>query len=231
MKAAVVNFSGNVGKSTVARHLLAPHINDAEVIPVESINSDGTQDEALRGKQFAELGEVLAILDNAVVDVGSSNIEDFVVQMRKYSGSHEDFDVFVVPTVPAKKQQRDTISTIDALSGLGISASKIRVLFNQVEPDQQVERVFAGLFEYHAVEKNFTLHAEAVIHVNEIFPRLNGSDQTIAAILADKADLKKLLNSAKDAEEKLRISRLIATRRLAVGVAQELDAAFMALMR
>jgi hypothetical protein len=231
VKAAVVNFSGNVGKSVTARHLLAPRIDEAQVIPVESINSDGTQDETLRGKQFAELGEVLAILDNAVVDVGSSNIEDFVVQMRKYSGSHEDFDFFVVPTVPAQKQQRDTISTIDALSALGIPATKIRVLFNQVEADQQIERVFAGLFEYHAAEKNFTLHADAIIHVNEIFPRLNGSNQTIAGILSDKTDLKKLLNAAKDAEDKLNISRRIAIRRLAVGVAQELDAAFAALMR
>lgn len=178
MKIAVVNFSGNVGKSTVAHHLLAPRMHDAEVIPVESINSDesdGTQDEEpLRGKQFAEIGEVLAILDDAVVDVGSSNIEDFVVQMKKYRGSHEDFDFFVVPTVPAKKQQRDTISTIEALAGMGVPPTKIRVLFNQVEPEQQVERVFGGIFDYHAAEKNFTLRSDAVMHMNEIYPRLNG---------------------------------------------------------
>ena len=55
MKVAVINFSGNVGKSTVARHLLAPRLNNAEVIPVESINSDGTDETAIRGKQFGEL--------------------------------------------------------------------------------------------------------------------------------------------------------------------------------
>ena len=34
MKVSVINFSGNVGKSTVARHLLSPRLNNATVIPV-----------------------------------------------------------------------------------------------------------------------------------------------------------------------------------------------------
>lgn len=40
MKLAVINFSGNVGKTTVARHLLAPRIPGCQVVAVESINAD-----------------------------------------------------------------------------------------------------------------------------------------------------------------------------------------------
>ena len=40
MKVAVINFSGNVGKSTIARHLLTPRIEGAELISIESINAD-----------------------------------------------------------------------------------------------------------------------------------------------------------------------------------------------
>ena len=40
MKLAVINFSGNVGKTTVARHLLAPRIPGCQVVSVESINAD-----------------------------------------------------------------------------------------------------------------------------------------------------------------------------------------------
>lgn len=39
MKIAVLNFSGNVGKSTIARHLLLPRIPGAELIAIESINA------------------------------------------------------------------------------------------------------------------------------------------------------------------------------------------------
>lgn len=102
-KLVVMNFSGNVGKSTVARHLLSPRVNNATLIAVESINSDGSQDEAVRGRQFGELIEALAVLDDVVVDVGASNVEDFIGQMKQYRGSHEDFDFFVIPTVPKTK--------------------------------------------------------------------------------------------------------------------------------
>lgn len=230
MKIGVINFSGNVGKSTVARHLLAPRMNNAQIIAVESINSDGTEDEAIRGKQFGELTEALSVLDNVVVDIGASNVEDFISRMKQYRGSHEDFDYFVVPTVGKPKQQRDTISTIDALAELGVPAKKIRVVFNMVEIDEAPERLFSGLFEYQAEEKSFTLRPDAVIHVNDIYGKLRGSEQSIAEILNDPTDLKEMLKAAKDSEEKLRISRLIGVKRLAAGVTEELDAVFKTLL-
>jgi hypothetical protein len=231
MKIAVINFSGNVGKSTVARHLLAPRMNNAQVISIESINSDGTQDEAIRGKQFGDLIEAMALMDDAVVDIGASNVEDLINQMKQYRGSHEDFDYFVVPTVSKHKQQRDTISTIEALTEIGVPAKKIRLVFNMVELDETPERVFSGLFEYHASEKGFTLKPDAVIHINDIYGKLKGSEQSIADILKDPTDLKEQLKATKEPEEKLRISRLIGVKRLAAGVSEELDAVFKSLLK
>lgn len=231
MKIGVINFSGNVGKSTVARHLLAPRMNNAQIISVESINSDGTEEDAVRGKQFGDLIEAIALMDNVVVDIGASNVEDFISRMAQYRGSHEDFDYFVIPTVGKQKQQRDTISTIDALTDLGIPAKKIRVVFNMVEIEDAPERVFSGIFEYAAAEKTFTLRPEAVIHMNDIYGKLRGSEQTIADILNDPADLKEQLKTAKDADEKLRISRQIGVKRLAAGVTEELNAVFKALLK
>ena len=144
MKVAVINFSGNVGKTTIARHLLAPRIDGAELIAVESINADEGQGHALRGKQFGELQEYLQTVDNVVVDIGASNVEDLLALMRKYRGSHEDFDYFVIPTVPALKQQQDTIATLTELARLGIPASKLRVVFNQVEDGADVASATAS---------------------------------------------------------------------------------------
>ena len=68
MKIAVINFSGNVGKSTVARHLLAPRLDGAEVIAIESINSDDREKSgALRGAQFDELQEQMMKIGRAHV--------------------------------------------------------------------------------------------------------------------------------------------------------------------
>ena len=231
MKVAVINFSGNVGKSTVARHLLAPRLNNAEVIPVESINSDGTDETAIRGKQFGELQEYLQTLDDAVIDIGASNVEDFVKLMKQYKGSHEDFDFFVVPTVPATKQQRDTISTVEALANLGVPAKKIRLLFNMVDLDESPERIFSGLFEYQRESKSFTLKPEAVIHVNDIYGKLKGSKTGIREILADETDYKERIKTAKDADEKLHFAQMLSIKRLAAGVSEELDAVFKALLK
>lgn len=231
MKVAVINFSGNVGKSTVARHLLAPRLNNAEVIPVESINSDGTDETAIRGKQFGELQEYLQTLDDAVIDIGASNVEDFVKLMKQYKGSHEDFDFFVVPTVPATKQQRDTISTVEALANLGVPAKKIRLLFNMVDLEESPERIFSGLFEYQHESKSFTLKPEAVIHVNDIYGKLKGSKTGIREILADETDYKERIKTAKDADEKLHFAQMLSIKRLAAGVSEELDAVFKALLK
>jgi hypothetical protein len=231
MKVAVINFSGNVGKSTVARHLLAPRLNDATVIPVESINSDGTQDTAIKGRQFGDLQEALALLEDAVVDVGASNVEDFIGLMKQYKGSHDDFDFFVVPTVPRSKQQRDTISTIDALAEIGVPGKKIRLVFNMVELDDAPERVFFGLFEYHRSARNFTLRQDAVMHANEIYERIKNSDQSIRSILNDPTDFKEKIRTTTDADEKLHFAQLLAIKRLAHGVSEELDAVFRTLFK
>jgi hypothetical protein len=232
MKIAVINFSGNVGKSTIARHLVAPRLNNARVIAIESINSDeGIQDGTIRGNQFGELLDVLVQLDDVVVDIGASNVEDFVKLMSQYRGSHEDFDYYIVPTVSKTKQQRDTIATIDALADLGIPAKKIRLVFNMVEHEENVEQVFSSLFQYQADQKNFTLKPGAVLRVNEIYNKLNGSQSTIAGILADTTDFKEQLKATTDSAEKLRLSRLIGIKRLAAGVAEELDAVYKTLLK
>lgn len=229
MKIAVINFSGNVGKSTISRHLLAPRLNDATIIPVESINSDGSQDDAIRGKQFGELQEALALMDNAVVDVGSSNVEVFVQLMKQYRDSHEEFDYFVVPTTSPDKQQRDTISTIDALAGIGVPASRICLVFNMVEFDETPQRTFAGLFKFHEVAKNFTLHPNAVIHVNDIYGKLKNANRSVLDILNDSTDFKEKIKSSKDSEEKVQLAQMLGIKRLAAGVSEELDAVFKTL--
>ena len=109
MKVAVLNFSGNVGKTTISGQLLKPRMGDAPIYSIESINagadSDGLKVEKMKGKKFGTLIDELMLIDSAVVDVGASNVEDFLKLMQQHSGSHEDFDYFVIPLVKEKKVQ------------------------------------------------------------------------------------------------------------------------------
>ena len=146
MKICVINFSGNVGKSIVSQHLLKPRIENSNIISVESINSDGTNDEKIKGKRFTDIMNRVLDIQNVIVDVGASNVEDFLQQMKKSIGSQDDFDYFVVPTIFKNKQITDTVATIDTLNDIGIEKERIKVIFNMLDEDSNLLYDFKEVF-------------------------------------------------------------------------------------
>ncbi|MFZ4701366.1 MAG: StbB family protein [Candidatus Methylumidiphilus sp.] len=233
MKVVVMNFSGNVGKTTVAGHLLKPRMGNAPIFSVESINVDASADgldvEKMKGKKYGNLVQELMKLDDAIVDVGASNVEEFIKLMQQYDSSHEEFDYFVIPVVKEKKQQADTINTIQALKRLGIAKNKIRVVFNKAEVDDEIEEEFQSILGYANQEKSFVANPKAVIHVNEVFERMKEVGKSLGDITADPTDYRAKLREAKDDDEKDHCVRMVALKRLGVTANKNLDAAFSAI--
>lgn len=229
MKLAVVNFSGNVGKSTVARHLLVPRIPGCQLVAVESINADEGQPTTIRGRQFAQLQEYLQTVSDVVVDVGASNVEDLLALMRRYSGSHTDFDAFIVPTVPARKQQQDTAATLAELARIGVPPERIRLVFNQVDDDTPMEMVFETLLAYCAASGQAEPNTAACMRFNEVYARVRGTDRSLVDLAADTTDYKAAIALADSTRDKLALAQRLATQRLARGVIAELEACFAAL--
>lgn len=225
-KVAVLNFSGNVGKSTVARHVLMGRMDDPAYIAVESINADEGEGDTVRGKQWGQLQEELMMMDSAVVDVGASNVEDFIKLVQQYRGSHEEFDLFVVPVVAESKQIRDTIATIDALHAIGVPSKKIRVVFNRLEVDETVEDNFWPLIAYHQDKARYTLREEAVIGYSELYHKMRTHRMTIEDLMADDTNWRAKLKEAKTDAEKQRAAAMISMRRLAITAKENLDAVF-----
>lgn len=229
MKLAVINYSGNVGKTTVARHLLAPRIPDCQVVAVESINADEGQPVTIRGRQFAQLQEFLQSVDNVVIDIGASNVEELIKLMRRYRGSQEDFDGFIVPAVPARKQQQDTAATLAELARIGVPPERLRLVFNQVDDDSPVERAFTTLLAYCASSGVVRPDQAACIPFNEVYALVRGNGQSLAELAQDPTDYKAEIAKAESQADKITLARQLATRRLARGVIPELDACFDAL--
>jgi hypothetical protein len=235
MKVAVINYSGNVGKSTVAGHLLKPRLNAAPIFSIESINqgaeADGLDVEMMKGKKFGHLINEMMPLDDAIVDVGASNVEDFLKYMQQQAGSHEDFDYFVVPVVNEKKAQADSVNTIRALGSLGIGQKKIRVVFNKMDTDESVAEEFPSLLGLAAKEKGFTVDTDAVIHLNEVYERLKSVGKSLSDISADPIDYRVKFKEATDPKEKDRCLNMVALKRLAVTANKNLDDVFIALFK
>lgn len=231
MKVCVLNFSGNVGKSTVAAHLLQPRLQ-AQVFSVESLNldaeSDGVDVARLRGRQFGELQQRLMKLEDAIVDVGSSNIEEFLKLMQHYADSQEEFDFFLVPVVKDAKQQADTVNTIRALRAIGVPASKIRVVINKVETDDDLRTDFAAIYGFCETGAA-TLNDGAVIFANEVFAGLKALQMTIGDLNGDQTDYRQKLREALSEDDQDAAINMIAMKRLAKTCIKNLDAAYAAL--
>lgn len=234
MKIAVINFSGNVGKTTVAKQLLAPRLK-AQEYTVETINAGASDhdvsSERIKGSQFSGLHDTLMRMDSAIVDIGASNVEEFLKQMTQFAGSHEEFDYFVVPVVAEKKQQTDTVNTINTLNSLGVPAQKIRVLFNKVDADDvdNLESIFPVVLGYIEVEKKAVYRPGSVIHANALFDRLRALEKGVSELMADETDYRANLKQATSEDDKQMAVSMISAKRLAVSAHRNLDDAYQAL--
>ena len=235
MKIAVINLSGNVGKTTVSAHLLKPRMGDAPIFSIESVNADASADglevEKMRGKKFGELQEKLMTLDSAIIDVGSSNVEDFLKFMQQYAGSHIEFDLFVIPVVKDKKQQGDTVKTIRALGALGVPPERIVTVFNKVQVDETVATDFEAFVGLEKLEHSFTLRHEAVIYENEVFDLLKTVGKSLGEVTTDKTDYRAKLRTLTTDTEKENCVRMVAIQRLAVTANKNLDAVYSAIIQ
>lgn len=234
MKVAVLNYTGTVGKTTIAAHLLSPRMNNAPIFAIETINETaeglGVDVEKIRGEKFRDLFKKLMMLDDAIIDVGASNVEAFLDGMVKFEDSHLEFDCFIVPVTAGSKEQKETISIIATLADFGIPAEKIRIVFNRVEAD--VAEEFGPILNFAKKQKNCIANPDAAIFENELFDMLSVKKITIGDALGDETDYKaKARELGKDGDAKLKThySDMHVIKSLSKSVNRNLDAVFAAL--
>lgn len=234
MKVAVLNYTGTVGKTTIAAHLLSPRMNNAPIFAIETVNETaenvGLDVEKIRGEKFRDLFKKLLLIDDAIIDVGASNVEAFLDGMVKFEDSHVEFDFFVIPLTSGSKEQKETIAMVATLADFGIPAEKIRLLFNRVESD--VTEEFTPVINYVKKNKSCIANLDAAIFENELFDMLTVKKLSIADVLADETDYKakaRELGKDGDAKQKSHYSDMHIIKSLAKSVNRNLDTVFAAL--
>ncbi|MGG6325198.1 StbB family protein [Vibrio cholerae] len=233
LKIAIMNNSGNVGKSMICDNLLRTRIPNADVVKIETINSDGTMDATVAAKNIKQVFDRIDESDISLIDVGASNIETFMDNLVKLNGAHEDIDFYIIPTTPRPKQQVDTIKTIERLLDMGVDADNIRVIFNFYDPDVSVKELYPVIFESDLVKELGLnkIQNQFTITENPVFDMLAEIGYSFIEIANDERDFKALIRATENKEERSTLSHLRSAQRLAQGFIKELDSTFNKLMK
>ncbi|HBO3267986.1 TPA: StdB protein [Pseudomonas aeruginosa] len=232
MKILVGNYSGSVGKTVAATHLLKPRMPDATIFAVETINQSASdlgvaEVEQLQGKRFGELLERLVLEDSAIIDVGASNIEPFLEAMTRFAGAVDEFDLFVVPVTAEQKAWQESLKTVEALLSIGADPSKIRLLPNRIENDP-IEEIPA-IFKY-AKSKKVWANPEAFIYESEIFGYLAAKKLSFDTLIDEDTDYRALARQEADPEKAKEYARMYRWQKLAIPVRNNLDECYQTLV-
>lgn len=228
LKLAVLNNSGNVGKSMICDVLLKPRIPNCEVIKIETINSDGTDDSKMSAKEIDDIFEKINDHDVCLLDIGASNIELFIQNMKKLDGAIEDIDYFFIPTTTSAKQQQDTNSTILTLIGMGVDPNYIKVIFNYYDPEITIERQYPVIFTSETCEmlELVNIDNQFTIEESQVFEFLSRTGLSFGEIVNDDREFKQLIRQTKDKEQRALLSLEQMTQRFAKGFDKKLNDTF-----
>ena len=226
MKIMVMNSSGSVGKSTIARELLYPRMEDTMIIEVETVNKSSKDFPGVSvwqfraGDNFDELYMKIIEHQNIIVDVGASQLGEFWRQIDDFAGVDTLFDLFVVPTAPTDKAMADTYKTIRFLRESGIEDEKIKVIFNQVRRSVEVD--FEPL-----LRADFDFDMDLWIKNSKLFTDLGLIKKTIRDVYHPDLDVyKERILAVKDPKEKVILVKSDVANRMAHKVAADFDDLF-----
>lgn len=229
MKVVIINYTGTVGKTTIAANLLSPRMHGAPIYAIESINETaqelGLDVEKLGGSKFRELFKKLMMEDQAIIDVGASNVEAFMANLSGFEEAHDEIDYYVVPVTSGTKEQKETTTLIGTLTAMDIPAHKIRLVFNRVKSD--VESEFPIVISFHERANSFRLNPQCAIFETELFDALSVKQISLSSLLADETDYKTMLkDKSASMQDREFWSDMYGLRLLARGVNRKLDAVF-----
>lgn len=234
---AAVTVTGKVGKSTVVNDLLAPRMPSAKVFRLETINLSGKSNGEvmeLKGKDFVKLQNELSKTNSAIVDIGASNIESFLLAMSQQPGSHESYDSFLIP-IEATSAKADAIDefikTVTILHNLGVEPERIKVVFNKLANDGDLEYEMRKVIKFHEMEGWFTLDLRAVIHESPAFAALSEVEKTFKEMLEDTTNYRQEFRNTPVEKEarRLELTKLMRAQSAVRPVQQEFDIVFNAL--
>lgn len=213
-KIAVINFSGNVGKTTIARQLLGPGtLPGVRRIVIENINATaGNENDVHKSALFLDIAAEIGAVDDEqhfVLDLGASAVLDVIDKLHMLRSTRNEMDRWIIPTVAKEKQLADTISTILHLTTqFKLKPERIVVVANIVEDVDNFAVDFAPVIETCRLQ-GIKFCTQAIL-ASDAFPQMADREGTIIEYADAEIDFKskiRELNAAGDKDGALEASR------------------------
>lgn len=233
MKIAVLNYNGSAGKTTMAHYLLVPRMPNAKFYSIESINQSASDlgaknVEQFKGKQAGDLIESLVLDDDAVVDIGASNIESLMEAMSRFAGSEAEFDLYLIPVTADQKSWEESLRTVEMLAEIGVPADNILLLPNKIKED--AEKEIPAVFTYVKRSKKAKIKPDTFVFESEIYTYLTARKLNFATLLDDTKDYRALAKAETDPEKRKEYARMVRWTMMARPVQTNLDEVFASIM-
>jgi hypothetical protein len=226
MKILIMHNSGNVGKSLITREVFYQNFggNNKMVLEIESRNASSSSFNMQvkridfdKPTALQDLTQYGIIFDDYILDVGSSEIKEFLNAIEKTKEIFDEFDMIVVPTIKDQKIIPDTKKTMMIIRLLGYE-DKMQVLFNRITNPSTIEEDFESLFTWAKKEK-FNLNPNLYLaDYTESTNDLIKEKQLSSEILNDEIDYRALAikyHQECDAENSRKASNKLLTQRIA----------------
>lgn len=194
LKIVCLSLTGKVGKSTVVNNILSPRMPTAIIYRLETINESGLTDAEvvkMKGRDFVQLQNKLAKVTSAIVDVGVTNIESFLIALGQQHDAQMDFDYFVIPveaTDTKHLEMDEFINLVTLLHDFGVEPARIKVIFNKLVVDDDLEYQMRKAINFHRIKGYFDLNMRAYVHVSPAFAALGEINKSFSSMLDDKTN-------------------------------------------
>jgi hypothetical protein len=202
----------------IAREVFAANMPNAVLVEVETYNSgnrpyrDMFQEyHKVPATAIEEIYAHLLENENVILDIGASNVLDFLRQFETYAGIEELFDIFVVPTTKDTKQLKDTIKTLSILNDLGVDMQKVIVVANRANM-ATLERDFRVIFNAQK-DFGFRFGEEYAIREASVLSDLELFDKTLKEIMEDETDYRPKIIETKGTNEQMKWVKLDLAKR------------------
>ncbi|MCF6243880.1 MAG: hypothetical protein L3J43_02455 [Sulfurovum sp.] len=161
MKILMIHNSGNVGKSLITREVFYQNFTSENkmVLEIESRNASSSsfninvvRIDFDKPTALQDLTQYGIIYDDYILDVGSSEIKDFLQAIEQSREILDEFDIIIIPTIKDQKIIPDTKKTMMIMRLLG-HEKKVQVLFNRITNPSTIGEDFESLFSWAKKEK------------------------------------------------------------------------------